>query len=326
MIRDKTYLDFSDVLILPKKTHINSRSEVDLTCIVRKRKDPTIFWSGVPIIAANMDTTGTFSVANVFSKYKMLTFLHKHYTFEDFLDNEFDPYYVGLTAGISDDDFEKTKKIIDKFPSIMFICLDVANGYMVNFGSIVSRYAKEFSNKFIVAGNVVTTEGVERLYSAGADICKIGIGSGSVCTTRLKTGIGMPQFSAIYNIAQYTNDVISDGGCQNPGDIAKAFGAGANFVMIGGMLAGHNETGNGIYGMSSGSAMQKYSGGIESYRTSEGKHVVLLENKGPLENAVLDILGGLRSACSYTNCRTLEQFIGTQEFIKVNNQANNLFK
>lgn len=325
----QTRLDFSDVLIVPKNSEVSSRSEVDLTFHIKKKKRPTTSWTGVPIIASNMDTTGTFAVSRVLSKHKMLTFLHKHYTADDYINNGFNPEYVGITVGMSDEDFDKTRKILDRFLSIPFICIDVANGYMTKFQDVVRKYAEAFPHKFIVAGNVVTPEGVVKLLDAGADICKIGIGNGSVCTTRLKTGVGYPQFSSLYeiktNVVTIDAPLISDGGCQNPGDIAKAFGVGSSFVMIGGMLAGHDETGTEIYGMSSGSAMNKYAGGIESYRTEEGKHVTV-ENKGSLESTVQDILGGLRSACTYTNCKTLQEFIGKQEFIKVNHQVNNMFK
>lgn len=328
-IDNQEYLDFSDVLIRPIISDVSSRSEVNLEVTFNKpinNKTTDISWTGVPIIASNMSTIGTFKVSNILSKYKMLTFLHKYNSLEDYKKNDYDSEYVGVSSGCSRQDFEKLKSIISYNNNIKFICLDVANGYMVDFGAFVEGISKLFSEKFIVAGNVCTTEGVEFLHNSGADYIKFGIGNGSVCTTRLKTGVGIPQFTGLYkSISEYRRaNLISDGGCKNPGDIAKAFGVGSKFVMLGGLLAGHDETGDNFYGMSSTESMNNYSGGVKNYKTSEGKSIKL-SSKGRLEDTILDILGGLRSTCAYRSAYTLSEIIGNVEFVKVRRQVNDLF-
>jgi GMP reductase len=318
-------LDFDDVMIQPTITRISSRSKVNLEYEFGTNN---ITWKGVPIIASNMDKIGTLKVSKVLSKYKMLTFLHKYYTVEDLKGEDYDPEFIGISVGVSPSEFENAKQILKYNPNIKFICLDVANGYMLSFHDIIMDYVLAFPDKIVVAGNVVDYSGAWKLSECGATLIKCGIGSGAVCTTRAKTGVGLPQFTCIQKCVgewpQTPIDIMSDGGCKTPGDIAKAFGAGAKFVMIGGMLAGHNETGTEIYGMSSAEAMNLYSGGVDSYRTSEGKRVVV-ESKGPLEDTIKDILGGLRSALSYTNSSTLREFIGNQTFNIVRRQLNNLF-
>ncbi|XP_069941264.1 GMP reductase 2 isoform X2 [Cherax quadricarinatus] len=282
-------LDFKDVLLRPKRSTLKSRSEVDLErTIIFKNSKQT--WKGIPIIAANMDTVGTFEMAKTLAKIK-------------------------------------------------FICLDVANGYSEVFVEYVRKVRKHYPHHTILAGNVVTGEMVEELILSGADIIKVGIGPGSVCTTRKKAGVGYPQLSAVIECADAAHGlaghIISDGGCTCPGDIAKAFGAGADFVMMGGMLAGHDQSGGEIierngkkmkqfYGMSSATAMQKYSGGVAEYRASEGKSVEI-PYKGDVNVTILDILGGLRSACTYTGAGKLKELPKRTTFIRVTQQTNEIF-
>ena len=222
---------------------------------------------------------------------------------------------------------------------LKFICIDVANGYSEHFVNFLKQTRKQFPDKVIIAGNVVTGEMVEELLLAGADIIKVGIGPGSVCTTRIKTGVGYPQLSAIIECADAAHGlgghIISDGGCTTPGDVAKAFGAGSDFVMLGGMLAGHTESGgelleiNGkkfkqFYGMSSATAMNKHVGGVAEYRASEGK-AVKLPFKGNVADTVLDILGGLRSSCTYVGASRLKELTKRTTFIRVSEQENRVF-
>lgn len=336
ILNSRECLDFDDVLIQPRVSKISSRSDVDLEYEYQfLNHSKTISWKGIPVIAANMDNIGTLPVSRILSEYHMLTFLTKYHTIDDLRGKDYDSEYIGISAGITPGEFDNVKDIITYNPHIKFICLDVANGYMTSFHKIVRQYANEFPDVFIVAGNVVEHVGSEALKQSGADLIKCGIGSGAVCTTRTKTGVGIPQFSCIqkcitheyggYQTSQRKLDIISDGGCKTSGDIAKAFGAGAKFVMIGGMLAGHDETGTEFYGMSSDEAMNLHSNGVSSYRTAEGKKV-LVESKGPLANTIKDILGGLRSALSYTNSKTMSEFIGNQTFNVVRRQVNNFFE
>jgi GMP reductase len=282
-------LGFKDVMIRPKRSTLKSRSQVSLernfTFVNSGKK-----WSGVPIIAANMDTVGTFEMAEALAKEKIITAIHKHYTPDEwstFLRSQPDSIYeyIALSTGTGKGDEEKIKQIMEEHPQIEFLCIDVANGYSEHFVEFVKQARAHFPDKTIIAGNVVTGEMVEELILAGADIIKVGIGPGSVCTTRIKTGVGYPQLSAIIECADAAHGlgghIISDGGCKIPGDVAKAFGGGADFVMLGGMFAGHDESGGDIveengkkfrlfYGMSSQTAMDKHAGGVAEYRSSEG--------------------------------------------------------
>ncbi len=317
-------LDFDDVLIRPKRSTLSSRRLVDLEREFNFRhSDET--WKGIPIIAANMDTTGTFEIAEAFKKNKMITAIHKFYSMDEWSQaiksKQIDVEYCAVTFGVEEaenaDDFFKYLKS-EKINEPKFICLDVANGYTELFLDLVKRVRDKFDNP-LIAGNVVTGEMTEALILAGADIVKIGIGPGSVCTTRTVTGVGYPQLSAIIECADAAHGlrghVISDGGCSTPGDVSKAFGAGADFVMLGGMLAGHKESGGKVierdgkkykefYGMSSDTAMERYYGDIKEYRASEGESISL-EYRGPIDKTVQQILGGVRSAATYIGAKDL---------------------
>ncbi|WP_257279993.1 MULTISPECIES: GMP reductase [unclassified Endozoicomonas] len=336
-------LGFKDVLFRPKRSTLKSRSQVSLERTF-KFVHTNQEWTGVPVIAANMDTVGTFSIALALAEHKMLTAVHKHYTIEEwgaFLDSA--PAgienHVMVSSGTSDADFTKLNDILALNDSLRFICIDVANGYSEHFVQYVSKVRKQHPEKVIIAGNVVTGEMVEELILKGADIVKVGIGPGSVCTTRVKTGVGYPQLSATIECADAAHGVggqiISDGGCTCAGDVSKAFGGGADFVMIGGMFAGHDESAGEeveedgkkfklFYGMSSETAMDKHSGGVANYRASEGK-TVKVPYRGPVENTVQDILGGVRSTCTYVGAATLKELTKRTTFIRVQEQENRVF-
>ena len=342
-IENEIKLGFKDVMFRPKRSTLKSRSEVtierEFTFLHTQKK-----WSGVPLIAANMDTVGTFEMAEALYKDKIITAIHKHYSVQewsDFLKDKNDDFYqyIALSTGTGKADEEKIKTILDTNPKIQFLCIDVANGYSEHFVEFVKKARQNFPDKIIMAGNVVTGEMVEELLLAGADIIKVGIGPGSVCTTRVKTGVGYPQLSAIIECADAAHglggQIIGDGGCKVPGDVAKAFGGGADFVMLGGMFAGHDESGgeliteNGktfrlFYGMSSQTAMDKHSGGVAEYRASEGK-TVKVPYKGPVAETVKDILGGVRSTCTYVGAAKLKELSKRTTFIRVQEQENQVF-
>lgn len=342
-IETELKLGFKDVMIRPKRSTLKSRSQVSLERNFTFRNSQKK-WTGVPIIAANMDTVGTFEMAEALSKEKIITAIHKHYTVEEwsqFLENQPDSIYdyIALSTGIGKDDEGKIQQIVDAHPKISFLCIDVANGYSEHFVEFVRKMRGSFPDKTIIAGNVVTGEMVEELILSGADIVKVGIGPGSVCTTRIKTGVGYPQLSAIIECADAAHGlgghIISDGGCKIPGDVAKAFGGGADFVMLGGMFAGHDESGGEIveengkkfrlfYGMSSQTAMDKHSGGVAEYRASEGK-TVKVSYKGAVSETVKDILGGVRSTCTYVGASTLRELSKRTTFIRVLEQENQVF-
>mmetsp|Transcript_29200 Transcript_29200/g.113319 ORF Transcript_29200/g.113319 Transcript_29200/m.113319 type:complete len:356 (-) Transcript_29200:412-1479(-) len=337
-IEPEVKLDFKDVLIRPKRSTLKSRSEVVLERTYKFKNGNS--WTGVPIISANMDTTGTFETADVLSQHQMLTAASKHYTASEWKTTSPDVQnYMAISSGTGDDDFERLRECVQVASSCSFICLDVANGYSEHFVEYVRRVRKEFPNHNIIAGNVVTGEMVEELILSGADIVKVGIGPGSVCTTRRQTGVGYPQLSAVIECADSAHGlgghIVSDGGCSVPGDLAKAFGAGADFVMLGGMLAGHDESGGEVieengriyklfYGMSSETAMVKHSGQVAEYRSSEGK-TVKVPYRGPIKATVLDLLGGLRSACTYVGASQLKELSKRTTFIRVSQQLNSVF-
>mmetsp|Transcript_67586 Transcript_67586/g.187335 ORF Transcript_67586/g.187335 Transcript_67586/m.187335 type:complete len:369 (-) Transcript_67586:70-1176(-) len=342
-VDNEVKLDFKDVLIRPKRSFLSSRSQVSLdrTFTFPNSKQT---WTGVPIVAANMDTIGTFKVAEVLAAKKCITAVHKHYTIAEWKAWATGPgreilQYVAVSTGILQKDIDKLADLLKQVPEVKMICIDVANGYSEAFVQCIRDVRKRWPDITIMAGNVVTKEMTEELIFSGADVIKVGIGPGSVCTTRKQTGVGYPQLSAVLECADAAHGlggrIVSDGGCTCPGDICKAFGGGADFVMLGGMLAGHDEcTGdiveeNGsyfkiFYGMSSDTAMQKHAGGVAEYRSSEGK-TVKVPYRGPIEETIRDCLGGLRSACTYVGAAKLQELPRRTTFIRVTQQLNTVF-
>ena len=321
-IVDDVKLDFSDVLIRPKRSTLESRKNANLERTFRF-KNSNQSWTGVPIIAANMDHTGTWPMNKALVEFGMLTAICKFWHYIP-LKNAIKT--IGLDANLDEIEYD-----------LKWICLDVANGYTERFMDFVKkmRQHEATKNSIIIAGNVCTPEATEEIILAGADIVKIGIGPGSVCTTRKITGVGFPQLSATIECADAAHGlgghIITAGGCQVPGDIAKSFGAGADFVMLGGMFAGHDEcegeVENGkmsFYGMSSEDAQLKHYGKKASYRAPEGKKVYI-EHKGSVRTTVEEILGGLRSACTYAGAKTLKDLPKCTTFVKVNRQLNEVF-
>ena len=321
-IVDDVKLDFSDVLIRPKRSTLESRKNANLERTFRF-KNSNQSRTGVPIIAANMDHTGTWPMNKALVEFGMLTAICKFWHYIP-LKNAIKT--IGLDANLDEIEYD-----------LKWICLDVANGYTERFMDFVKkmRQHEATKNSIIIAGNVCTPEATEEIILAGADIVKIGIGPGSVCTTRKITGVGFPQLSATIECADAAHGlgghIITDGGCQVPGDIAKSFGAGADFVMLGGMFAGHDEcegeVENGkmsFYGMSSEDAQLKHYGKKASHRASEGKKVYI-EHKGSVRTTVEEILGGLRSACTYAGAKTLKDLPKCTTFVKVNRQLNEVF-
>ena len=340
-IEEEIKLDYSDVLFRPKRSTLKSRKDVDLN---RKYhfKYSKLSWKGTPIIASNMDGVGEIGIAKKLTSYKVMTALTKQHSInqisEIYKNSDFHTT-VALSCGTSDDSYKRLNKILQKFPKFEFICIDVANGYSENFSHFVSSVRKKYPKKTIIAGNVVTADMTQELILSGADIVKVGIGPGSVCTTRIQTGVGYPQLSAVMECADAAHGlgahIIADGGCTCPGDVAKGFGAGADFVMLGGMLAGHKEGGGEVierngkkfiefYGSSSEEANEKHYGGLANYRSSEGKKVVI-PLKGSIDKTIRDILGGIRSSCTYVGAPSLKQLSKCTTFVRVNNQYNDTF-
>ena len=334
-------LDFDDVLIRPKRSEAPSRAAVELAREYRFLNSGAT-WRGVPIVASNMDTVGTMAMARAIGP-PMMTCLHKYHAVEDLVEFFADGKQadsVFLTLGVNDDEFDRLKAAAAKI-ELKFACVDAANGYTKYFGDRVKRLRETLPKLTIMAGNVATPEMVQELLISGAaDIVKIGIGPGSVCTTRIKTGVGYPQLSAIIECADAAHGlrghVCADGGCRTPGDVAKAFAAGADFVMLGGMLAGHDEchgewvendgkrVAMRFYGMSSKTAIDRYAGGLRDYRAAEGKDVSV-PYKGPVRNTMQEITGGLRSACAYVGASRLKDLSKCATFVLCRQTHNTVY-
>lgn len=350
-------LDYADVLIRPKRSKLRSRSDVDLVRDMNFKSSEFAF-SGIPIMAANMDGVGTFGMARSLGSLGLMTCLAKSYSNElliEFFNENIDhKYHTAMSIGSSQADFNNLEEVYNK-TLLKYVCMDIANGYSQHFLDAVIKVRKAFPTLIIIAGNVVTREMTEALIFAGADIVKVGIGPGSVCTTRLVTGVGYPQLSAVIECADAAHGlgahVIADGGCSTPGDVAKAFAAGADFVMLGGMLAGHDEGGGEIitrwykqdythadgthvieakqfvqfYGMSSKSANDKHFGGLKEYRASEGR-TALVPYKGEVATTVQEILGGVRSACTYVGASQIKYLPKCTTFVRCTNTHNRTFE
>lgn len=372
--------DYKDVLIRPKRSTLGSRKEVDLSRTFTFRNwTPTDMsyesirsesghYIGIPIMAANMDGVGTFEMADELASHQMFTCLKKTYSVQELVSFfDIDTYertnFVAMSIGITDKDEMKFRNVYEQVgDKLKYVCIDVANGYSQRFVQFVKEFRQRYSEIVIIAGNVVTGEMTEELILSGADIIKVGIGPGSVCTTRIQTGVGYPQLSAVIECADAAHGlgahIIADGGCTCPGDVAKAFAAGADFVMLGGMLAGHDEGGGEVitkyfvcdeivyevghhhenrkrkieekqfvtfYGMSSKAANDKHFGGLKEYRSSEGREV-LVPYRGAVASSIQDILGGLRSACTYAGAVKLKQLSKCTTFVLANSQYNSVYE
>ena len=341
-IEEDIKLDYGDVLFRPKRSTLSSRKDVELKRTY-KFKYSKHQWSGTPIMAANMDGVGELNVAKSLAKFEIMTCLTKQHDLKVIKRNsgikDIFPH-VALSTGTSDKDYKRLNEILKEFSFFEFICIDIANGYSDHFSKFIRSVREKYPTKTIIAGNVVTADMTQELVMSGADIVKVGIGPGSVCTTRIQTGVGYPQLSAVIECADAAHGlgahIIADGGCTCPGDVAKAFGGGADFVMLGGMFAGHEEGGgkkikkNGsqfieFYGSSSDTALDKHYGGLSDYRSSEGKKVQL-KYRGKIKDTVLNILGGVRSSCTYVGAPSLKQLSKCTTFIRVNQQFNDTFK
>ena len=371
-IENEVLLDYSDVLIRPKRSTLTSRKDVDLARkFVFRNYTPDFpeniedeHYHGVPIMASNMDGVGTFAMATELAKQGIFTCLVKTYSKEELTDffnnaNHDITSCVAMSIGTGNADYDKFVQVYGRVGNkLKYLCIDVANGYSEAFVSHVSNIRKIYPHIVIIAGNVVTADQTQELILNGADIVKVGIGPGSVCTTRIQTGVGYPQLSAVIECADAAHGlgghIIADGGCTCSGDVAKAFAAGADFVMLGGMLAGHDEGGGEIitkyyktnelesadfiehykieekrfvkfYGMSSDAANTKHFGGLKDYRSSEGREV-LVTYRGAVANTIQSILGGIRSTCTYVGASALKQLTKCTTFVRVNNQFNKTYE
>ena len=384
-IENDVKLDYSNVLLRPKRSTLGSRKEVKLTRRhIFRNYNPSYpltterdyDFNAVPIMAANMDGVGTFEMAEALGSVGLFTCLVKTYTIKQLVEffntSTVAREHVAYSMGITEEDASKFRAVYAGSNSVKYVCIDVANGYSERFLNYVASIREEYPGLVIIAGNVVTSDQSQELLLRGADIVKVGIGPGSVCTTRIQTGVGYPQLSAVMECADAAHGlgghVIADGGCTCPGDVAKAFAGGADFVMLGGMLAGHIEGGGDVitktfktnevditvikeeamddapslerkvvepvyeeklfvkfYGMSSDAANTKHFGGLKDYRASEGREV-LVPFRGEVSNTIQDILGGLRSACTYVGAEKLKHLPKCTTFIRCSDTHNRVYE
>ena len=377
-IEDEVKLDYSDVLIRPKRSTLGSRKQVRMDRRFEFRhynSDEEYHYEGIPIMASNMDGVGTFEMADELGEKGIFTCLVKTYSVAElvgYFDEQDTPEWrcehVAMSIGVKEEDEQKFRNVYEQVgDKLKYVCIDVANGYSQRFIEYVKQFRQNYPDLVIIAGNVVTADQTQELILNGADIVKVGIGPGSVCTTRIQTGVGYPQLSAVIECADAAHGlgghIIADGGCTCPGDVAKAFAGGADFVMLGGMLAGHDEGGgeiiikhyltdeidetkykNGLfgngeqnsrivkekkfiqfYGMSSTTANDKHFDGLKDYRASEGR-TVLVPYRGPVANTLQNVLGGVRSTLTYVGAIKLKQLAKCTTFIKVNNQFNKTYE
>ena len=340
-IEEEIKLDYTDVLFRPKRSTLSSRKDVNLKRTY-KFKYSNNEWSGIPIMAANMDGVGELGIAEKMSEFDMITCLTKQHDIKKLKQyKKIKKIYknIALSIGIKKEDFNRLDELLKEFNFIKFICIDVANGYSERFSKFIKSVRDKYPTKTIIAGNVVTADMTQELVLSGADIVKVGIGPGSVCTTRIQTGVGYPQLSAVMECADAAHGlgahIIADGGCTCPGDVSKGFGGGADFVMLGGMLAGHDEgkgkiiKNNGskyieFYGSSSLTANKKHYGGLSNYRSSEGR-IVRVKYRGKIKDTISNILGGIRSSCTYVGAPSLKQLSKCTTFVRVSNQFNDTF-
>lgn len=347
-IEESIKLDFSDVLIKPKRSTLTSRKDADINRTFNF-KYSSRSWTGIPVISSNMDTTGTFEIANVLSHYNIVTALHKHYSVDELYNYimsrnlNYTNNSIFISVGIGDNDWQKYLDLSDKLSFHPNLCIDVANGYMEKFSEFCQKARSKIGDSSIImAGNVVSAEMTEELVlNGGVDIVKVGIGSGAHCTTRIVAGVGYPQLSAVIECADAAHGlgglICSDGGITNPGDMVKAFGAGADFVMVGSEFAGHDESGGEevyddgaivgkvTYGMSSSTAMKKHYGKVDEYRSSEGRTSVV-PYRGPILGTLQYYLGGLRSGMSYVGAKALKELSKRTTFIRVNRVLNEKYE
>ncbi len=365
-IEDDTKLDYKDVLIRPKRSTLGSRKDVELErefSFRNYQSNSTQDYRGIPIMASNMDGVGTFAMADALAELKLFTCLVKNYDAKELIDFFGDSTsnrreHVAYSTGITTQDFDKFESVYQQTGDrLKYVCVDVANGYSERFSDFIKQLRDAYPQIVIIAGNVVTGEMTEELILSGADIVKVGIGPGSVCTTRIQTGVGFPQLSAVIECADSAHGlgghIIADGGCTCPGDLSKAFAAGADFVMLGGMLAGHDEGGGEVitryyksgevkktdagwedqiehrqfvnfYGMSSKAANDKHFGGLKEYRSSEGREIQV-PYRGEIHSTIQDLLGGIRSTCTYAGAKKLKWLSKCTTFVKTVEQYNRVF-
>ena len=332
-VETELLLDFNDVLIKPKVSDITlTRADVNINI-------PWASTEATPIVIANMMSTGTYKIAKIASKEKVLTFLSKEYTIEEHRKHlpSIDQRYIAISSGVREKDLIKTLSILEEFPDIPAVNVDIANVYanIQGMWETVSEIRNRFPNIIIIAGNIATPEPIADLVDAGANYIKVGVGSGAACKTRSEVGIGIPQLSAImdchHHARSYGVKIISDGGCVTAGDVSKAIAAGAELVMIAGMVSHCEECDNIIdingdkfvsfYGLGSDKMYSIKKPDQAEYRPNEGRDL-MIPVTGSIVEVIKQIKGALRSTCTYVGAPSINALYNKSVFVRVNNTIN----
>jgi IMP dehydrogenase len=325
-------LTYDDVLLVPSYNHWESRKVVDTRVTDRIGLSSL----DIPVMTSNMDTITESGMANFIRSKGGIGVLHRFMSVEDnvkLLKECNLPVFVSV--GCSDDDLQRAEALRDSGAG--FFCIDVAHAHAKYVGRTLKNLREMLGKETcIMAGNVATYAGADYLASCGADIVKVGIGGGSVCTTRIKTGFGVPNLTAIKDCSRVDRSLVADGGIRNPGDVVKALAFGADFVMIGSMLAGTRPTpGNVITrstddgrelkvkmyrGMASNEVHDDYHGGLAEWKTAEGISVEV-EYRESEETIIADIVGGLRSGMTYAGASSIRELQRKLDYVRITNAA-----
>lgn len=306
-------ITFDDILMVPSYNHYESRRLVDISMTDKAGK----LTLKLPVMSSNMDTVTESAMANFMSSKGGIGVLHRFMSIENNI-AEFKKCVdtVFVSVGCTDAELERAKALSDV--GAHYFCIDVAHAHAKYVGHTLKQLRKMLPNACIMAGNVATYAGADYLASCGADIIKAGIGGGSVCSTRIKTGFGIPMLTCIQDCARCDRSIVADGGIRAPGDIVKALAFGADFVMIGGMLAGTAVTPGEIItakdgkkikqyrGMASREAQTDFMGGMSDWKTAEGV-ATDVPYRDDQDLILSDIMGGLRSGLTYAGASTIRE-------------------
>ncbi len=319
---------YDDILLVPSYSHWESRKVVDISIRCKTGK----LFLQLPLMSANMDTITETDMANFIGSKGGIGVLHRYMSIENNVSMFKNcTHSVFVSIGCAEKDLERAEALRDAGAELFNV--DVAHAHAKYVGRTLKRIREMIGDRAcIMAGNVATYAGADYLASCSADIVKVGIGGGSVCTTRLKTGFGVPNLTAIKNCSRVDRSVVADGGIRYAGDIVKALAFGADFVMIGSMLAGTRPTPGPVVaqkeadgrerkvklyrGMASSEVQEEYHGGVAEWKTSEGisTEVAYREDE---DEIIADIVGGLRSGLTYGGAATIEELQRKLDYIEI---------
>ena len=322
----KKYLTYDDVNIVPKYSELESRGDVDLNTKLTKNVELRI-----PIVSSPMDTVTGFEMAWAISHLGGIGFIHRFMDIErqSELVASLGDLKVGAAVGVTGDYLERARELVWKGCNVILI--DVAHGHHKLVGEAIEEIKKDISDIEVVAGCIATSEAAKQLCEWGVDGLRVGVGNGSLCETRIRTGVGLPSVTALLDVCSTADDynvpVIADGGIRNVGDVCKGLGCGADTIMVGSLLSGTKESPGTIEKKGqwpNEQLFKKYRGSASldskldrgEEKNVEGNHKVI-PYKGKVKRIIGDIEDGIRSSCSYVGASDLEEFRSLVEFVEV---------